>query len=85
METHRKKGIHVNTQDDQIEVVKLHSDDWVIYDRRQEQISGCGVVGFVTLVAGVYELLQLSVPTEPQFFATLHEAIDIFTIADAAA
>ncbi len=75
----------MNTQDEPIEVVKLHSDDWVIYDRRQEQTTGCGVVGFVTLVAGVYELLQLSSPAEPQFFATLGAAIGVFTVAEVAA
>jgi hypothetical protein len=75
----------VNTQDDQIEVVKLHSDDWVVYDRRQEKISGCGVVGFVSLVAGVYELLELSKPAEAQFFTSLHDAIDVFVPVPVAA
>jgi hypothetical protein len=74
-----------NQQDDQIEVVKLNSDDWVIYDRRQEQQTGCGVVGFVTYVAGLYELLQLSSPSTPQFFASLHDAVDLFHVVPAAA
>jgi hypothetical protein len=62
----------------QIEVVKLNETDWVIYDRLQESVTGCGVVGFVNHVAGVYELLTLSSPAEPQFFATLHDAVDVF-------
>ncbi|MES2169953.1 MAG: hypothetical protein V4479_04435 [Actinomycetota bacterium] len=66
------------THDEQIEVVKLNETDWVIYDRLQESVTGCGVVGFVNHVAGVYELLQLSAPTEPQFFSALHDAIDVF-------
>ncbi len=67
-----------HTQDEQIEVVRLNETDWVIYDRRQESVTGCGVVGFVNHVAGVYELLQLSTPAEPHFFSTLHDAVDVF-------
>jgi hypothetical protein len=72
-------------QDDQIEVVELHGDDWVIYDRRQEQRTGCGVVGFVTHVAGLYELLELSAPAEPQYFDSLRAAVDVFCEVPAAA
>ncbi len=72
-------------QDDQIEIVKLSGDEWVIYDRRQERQTGCGVVGFVTRVAGLYELLQLSAPAEPQYFDSLHAAVDLFCEAPSVA
>ncbi|MCU1413301.1 MAG: hypothetical protein JWN80_641 [Microbacteriaceae bacterium] len=66
------------THDEQIEVVKLNETDWVIYDRLQESVTGCGVVGFVNHVAGVYELLKLSAPAEPEFYSTLRDAVDVF-------
>ncbi|MCU1513443.1 MAG: hypothetical protein JWO10_533 [Microbacteriaceae bacterium] len=62
-----------------IEIVKLTGDDWVVSDRRVEETSGCGVVGFVTHIAGLYELTQLTSPNTPQFFATLHDAVDACT------
>jgi hypothetical protein len=63
---------------DQLEVVTLTDSDWVIYDRREEQSAGCGVVGFVTRVAGIYEVLSLANPTAPQFFSTLRSAVNAF-------
>lgn len=64
--------------DDQIEVVTLNDTDWVIYDRLEEHATGCGVVGFITRVAGIYEVLKLASPAAPQFFATLAGAVDAF-------
>lgn len=68
----------MHTRDEQLEIVALNETDWVIYDRREELSTGCGVLGFVTRIAGVYQVLTLATPAQPQFFSSFRSAIDTF-------
>lgn len=70
-------------EDGQIEVVALNNTDWVIYDRGEGLATGCGVIGFVIHVAGIYQVSKLASPADPQFFSTLRGSIDAFVDEDA--
>ena len=60
-------------------VVKFISDhEWLVYDEAEHKLTGIGIVGFIELRNGRYEVLAFNELSRRPYFATLAEALAQF-------